>query len=165
MKAEAQVVDFKQYKNKKAGGRPCGGKLYSTFHDNSSNNNVNSARVFVPPGYKLCKKRGLVKIKEKPIEQKKEKHENNIDNLASEKKEIKEEDIEVKKEDRLSKIVKDNYVMNQREKMEEINQYKRVQNYEELNKKVIPIKEQGICPLCGSKTNQNSEEEVYSKAA
>lgn len=170
MKAQAQVVDLNQYRERRGGGRPCGGKLYSLFHSDNFKGNSNKVLIFVPPGYKYCKKRGLVKIKQEVPEQKKENQEN-IDDLAFQKKETKKEDSEqnpeIKKEDELSRIVKNDYTMMQREIMQEINQYRKVQNYEELNKnrKIIPIKEQGVCPLCGSKTNQKSEEEVYSKAA
>ena len=158
MKPQAQVIDLK-YRERKRGGRPCGGALYSFFHPNFKENS-NPAHVSIP---------SLARTKQEVPEQKKENQEN-IDDLTSQKKEIKkEEPLEVKKEDELSRIIKDNYKMMQREIMKEINEYRKVQNYEELNKnnrKVISISQTPeVCPLCGSKLNQGSEEEIYSKAA
>jgi len=170
---KAQIVDIKQYRDRRAGGRPCGGKNYNLFHPDSSTNNTSSS----PPGtapqgryWKLCSQRGWILKKIKTAEQKQEKqtdnHGDNIDNLASEKKEIKkEEDPDVK--DELSRIVKNDYTMMQREVMKETS-YRKVQNYEELNKnnkKIAAANDNGMCPLCGSKVNHKLDERDYSKAA
>ena len=174
MKAQAQVVDLNQYRG---GGRPCGGKLYSLFHSDSSNKGTSSTHPGVAPDgheWRLCSERGWILKKIKNVEEKQTDNvEDNIDNLFSKKntkKEKGEQNPEIKKEDELSRIVKNDYTMMQREIMEEINQYRRVQNYEELNKNnrnIISINQTaGVCPLCGSKLNQGDhEEKIYSKAA
>lgn len=176
MKAQAQVVDFKEYKEKRAAGRPCGGMMYSSFHqDSSAKNMLSSPPGIAPPGqyWKLCQKRGWILKKQEQTEPKQEMPVENIDHLVSKKEQGKHEKDkqypETKKEDELSAIVKADYIRMQREITEQINSYRRFQDYGELNKnnkRPEPINHAFTCPLCGSKLhNEEHSEKSYSKAA
>lgn len=175
MKPQAQVVDFRQYKEKKAGGRQCGGALYNSFHSDSSSKNISgSPPGMAPPGqyWKLCRKRGWILKKQEQAEPKHEETTENIDNLVSKKKQEEqgknEQEPETKK-DELSMMVKISYIRMQREITEQINSYRRVWDYRELNKdnkKIVSINEACTCPLCGSELhNEEPAEKSYSKTA
>lgn len=171
---KAQVIQIYKYKKDKPGGKPCGGRLYSLFHDGSSKNSSNPvAPVFVPQGYKYCSKRGLVRIENEPIKdnkEEKEEKESNIEGLAAEQKtqKQKEKEPEHREKTELSRIVTNNYKTMQREEMDKTNNYRKMIDYLQSlreGKKRSTGNNDHLCPLCGSKVNHKSHEEDYSNAA